>query len=223
MNAVAKLLAALAGTIAATMPVGVAAQAWPTKPVRLVAVFPPGGSVDQVARVLGHQLTLQTGQQFIVDNRGGASGSIGTAAVAKADPDGYTLAVVFDTHAVNPSLIPNLPFDTVRDLTPIMLVGTGAMALVTPAAFVRLRVRGRGWKPGLHRFLRPSAVCTRGDDWEAAVVVQGTGPSLRNCDRRRETRLLLDLRIVLHFRNESRGEADVRARRKLRKTDLDLS
>ena len=57
-------------------------------------------------------------------------GSIGTALLAKADPDGYTLGVVFDTHAVNPSLIPNLPFDTTRDLTPIMLVGTGAMALV---------------------------------------------------------------------------------------------
>ncbi len=109
----------------------VAAQTWPTKPVKIVAVFPPGGSVDQVARILAQQLTLQTGQQVIVENKGGASGSIGTAAVAKADPDGTTLAVVFDTHAVNPALIPNLPFDTLKDLTPIMLVGKGAMALVT--------------------------------------------------------------------------------------------
>jgi tripartite-type tricarboxylate transporter receptor subunit TctC len=70
------------------------------------------------------------GQQFIVDNRGGASGSIGTAAVAKSTPDGYTFAVVFDTHAVNPSLIPNLSFDTVKDLAPVMLVGTSAMAIV---------------------------------------------------------------------------------------------
>jgi tripartite-type tricarboxylate transporter receptor subunit TctC len=107
------------------------AQNWPAKPVKLIAVFPPGGSVDQVARILAQQLTQQTGQQVIVENRGGASGSIGTAAVAKADPDGYTLAVVFDTHAVNPTLIPNLPFDTVRDLMPIMLVGKGSMALVT--------------------------------------------------------------------------------------------
>jgi tripartite-type tricarboxylate transporter receptor subunit TctC len=108
-----------------------AEQTWPTKPVKIIAVFPPGGSVDQVARILAQQLTQQTGQQVIVENRGGASGSIGTAAVAKADPDGYTLAVVFDTHAVNPALIPNLPFDTLRDLTPIMLVGKGGMALVT--------------------------------------------------------------------------------------------
>ena len=107
------------------------AQNWPTKPIKLIAVFPAGGSVDQVARILAQQLALQTGQSVIVDNRGGASGSIGTAALAKADPDGYTLGVVFDTHAVNPSLIANLPFDTLRDLTPLMLIGTGAMALVT--------------------------------------------------------------------------------------------
>jgi len=107
------------------------AQNWPTKPVKIIAVFPPGGSVDQVARILAQQLTQQTGQQVIVENRGGASGSIGTAAVAKADPDGYTLGVVFDTHAVNPALIPNLPFDTLRDLMPVMLVGKGGMALVT--------------------------------------------------------------------------------------------
>src|SRR5207248_10906348 len=107
-------------------------QAWPAaKPVKVIAVFPPGGSVDQVARVLAQQMSTQTGQTFIVDNRGGASGSIGTAAIAKAEPDGYTIGVVFDTHAVNPSLIPNLPFDTMRDLTPITLVGTGGMALVT--------------------------------------------------------------------------------------------
>ena len=86
-------------------PVAVA-QTWPTKPVKVIAVFPAGGSVDQVARILAQQLTEQTGQSFIVDNRGGASGSIGTAALAKADPDGYTIGVVFDTHAVNPSLIP---------------------------------------------------------------------------------------------------------------------
>ena len=94
------------------------AQAWPAKPVRLVAVFPPGGSVDQVARVLAQQLTTQLGQSFVVENRGGASGSIGTAEVARAAPDGYTFAVVFDTHAVNPSLIPNLSFDTMKDLAP---------------------------------------------------------------------------------------------------------
>jgi tripartite-type tricarboxylate transporter receptor subunit TctC len=110
------------------------AQSWPTKPVKIIAVFPPGGSVDQVARILGAQMQAQTGQPFVVDNRGGASGSIGTAALAKSDPDGYTIGVVFDTHAVNPALIPNLTFDTLKDLTPLMLIGTGAMALVANVA-----------------------------------------------------------------------------------------
>src|SRR5205814_7723234 len=89
---------------------------------------------DQVARVLAQQMWTQAGHPFIVDDRGGASGSIGTAAIAKAEPDGYTIGVVFDTHAVNPSLIPNLPFDTLKDLTPLMLVGTGGMALVANVA-----------------------------------------------------------------------------------------
>src|ERR1051325_408456 len=96
-----RLACAPARALCASHAVG---QGWPAKTVKLIAVFPPGGSVDQVARILAQQLTAQTGRQVIVENKGGASGSIGTAQVAKADPDGYTLAVVFDTHAVNPSL-----------------------------------------------------------------------------------------------------------------------
>jgi len=117
------LLAALAAGIPAH------AQAWPAKPVRIISVFPPGGSVDQVARILAAKLGEQTHQQFIVENKGGASGSIGTQAVAAAAPDGYTFGVVFDTHAVNPLLL-NMPFDTVKDLVPVMLVGTSPMAIV---------------------------------------------------------------------------------------------
>ena len=105
------------------------AQPWPTKPVKIIAVFPPGGSVDTVARIISFQLTKQLGQQFIVDNKGGASGSIGTLAAAKSIPDGYTFAVVFDTHAVNPTLIPNFPFDTLKDLAPVMMIGTSAMVI----------------------------------------------------------------------------------------------
>jgi tripartite-type tricarboxylate transporter receptor subunit TctC len=108
--------------------------AWPNKPVKIISVFPPGGSVDQVARIFAAQLTQQTGQQFIVDNRGGASGSIGTQVVATSPPDGYTFGVVFDTHAVNPSLIPNLPYDTVKDLASVMLVGTSPMAIIAHAS-----------------------------------------------------------------------------------------
>jgi tripartite-type tricarboxylate transporter receptor subunit TctC len=108
------------------------AQAWPTKqPIKLVAVFPPGGSVDQVARILAIPLAQALGANVIVENKGGASGSIGAAAVAAAPADGYTFAVVFDTHGVNPALIPNLPFDSKKDLVPLVLVGTSPMVLAT--------------------------------------------------------------------------------------------
>ena len=116
-------------------PLSAMAQAWPTKqPIKFVAVFPPGGSVDQVARILAVPLSQQLGQNIIVENKGGASGSIGTAAVAAAPADGYTFAVVFDTHGVNPTLIPGMPFDTRKDLAPVALIGTSAMVLATFSA-----------------------------------------------------------------------------------------
>jgi tripartite-type tricarboxylate transporter receptor subunit TctC len=104
---------------------------WPTRPVRFIVPFPPGGTVDPLARLLATRLTASLGQQFVVDNRTGGSGSIGTAIAAKAPADGYTYVFVFDTHAVNPSLLPNLPYDTVKDLAPVMLVGTAPMAVST--------------------------------------------------------------------------------------------
>jgi tripartite-type tricarboxylate transporter receptor subunit TctC len=116
-------------TIAAMTGTAAHAQEWPTKPVRIIAPFPPGGSVDQVSRVLANYLTPALGQQVVVDNKGGAAGSIGTALAAKAAPDGYTFVVVFDTHGVNPSLIPTLGYDTIKDFAPIMLIGTSAMVI----------------------------------------------------------------------------------------------
>jgi tripartite-type tricarboxylate transporter receptor subunit TctC len=103
---------------------------WPSKTVRIISPFPPGGSVDQVARILAAQLSTQTGQQFIVENRTGASGAIGTQAVSTAPADGYTWGVVFDTHAVNPALMPTIPYDTLKDLSSVMLIGTSPMAIV---------------------------------------------------------------------------------------------
>ena len=127
------VLGLLASFAAAAMAQSTAA--WPTRgPIKLVAVFPPGGSVDQVARILQVPLQAALGQTVIVENKGGASGSIGAAAVAASPADGYTFAVVFDTHGVNPALIPNLPFDSKKDLTPIVLVGTSPMVLATFAA-----------------------------------------------------------------------------------------
>lgn len=124
----------LAAALALVGVTAVWAQAWPkAQPIKLVAVFPPGGSVDQVARILQGPLQQHLGQTVVVENKGGASGSIGTAAVASAPADGYTFAVVFDTHAVNPALIASLPFDTRRDLAPVAVLGTGAMVLATQA------------------------------------------------------------------------------------------
>lgn len=130
-----RTLCVLAAATALALPLSALAQAWPGKqPIKLVAVFPPGGSVDQVARLLAPTLSQQLGQNVIVENKGGASGSIGAAAVAAAPGDGYTFVVVFDTHGVNPSLIPNLPFDSKKDLVPVILIGTSPMVLATYAA-----------------------------------------------------------------------------------------
>jgi tripartite-type tricarboxylate transporter receptor subunit TctC len=115
-----------------------AAQDWPTKPVRFIVPFPPGGSVDPLARLLGAKLGDPLKQQFIVENRPGAGGSIGTAAAAKAAPDGYTFLFVFDSHAVNQALIPNLSYDTAKSFAPVMLVGTAPYAIATQA--------GKPWK-----------------------------------------------------------------------------
>jgi len=127
--------AAVAAVVAlAALPAGAQRTDWPTKPVRFIVPFPPGGTTDPLARLVGARLTTMLGQQFIVDNRPGASGSLGAGITAKANPDGYTFLFVFDTHAVNPSLIPNLPFDTVKDLAPVMLIATAPMAIATNAA-----------------------------------------------------------------------------------------
>lgn len=110
------------------------AQEFPVKPVRFIVPFPPGGTVDPLARLIGGKLSAALGQQFIVDNRTGGSGALGTGIAAKANPDGYTYVFVFDTHAVNPALIPNLSFDTQKDLAPVMLVGRAPYGVITHPA-----------------------------------------------------------------------------------------
>ncbi|MCX7254631.1 MAG: tripartite tricarboxylate transporter substrate binding protein [Burkholderiales bacterium] len=107
------------------------AQEWPSKKaIRIIAVFPPGGSVDAVARVLAPALQEQLKQSVIVENIGGASGVIGTDAMVRAEPDGYTFAVVFDTHGVNQSLKEKMPYDTKKDIANVTLIGTSPMVLV---------------------------------------------------------------------------------------------
>ncbi len=106
-----------------------AAQGYPAKPVRMVVPLVPGGSVDNLARVLAQKMTETTGQQVFVDNRGGASGNIGTELVVRAPADGYTIMTVSMTLVVNPFLFPKLPFDVVRDLAPVSLIGAVPLVL----------------------------------------------------------------------------------------------
>jgi tripartite-type tricarboxylate transporter receptor subunit TctC len=107
------------------------AQDWPAKPVRFVSPYPPGGSVDPLARMFAAKLGESLKAQFIVENRTGASGIIGTEHVAKSAPDGYTFVFIFDTHAVHQALNPKLTFDPVKDFEPVMIVGTAPMAITT--------------------------------------------------------------------------------------------
>jgi len=110
---------------------GMAQSDWPNKPVKFVSPYPPGGSVDPLARLFAAKLSDSLKQQFIVENRTGASGIIGTEYVAKSAPDGYTFVFIFDTHAVHQALNPKLPFDPVKDFEPVMIVGTAPMAITT--------------------------------------------------------------------------------------------
>jgi len=96
------------------------AQAYPVKPVRIVVTWPPGGSNDVVARVMAQRLSEALGQTFVVENRGGATGTIGSDLVAKSPPDGYTIMVTSATHVANPHIYKKLPYDTMRDFTGVM-------------------------------------------------------------------------------------------------------
>ena len=136
--------------LCATFPV--AAQNYPTKTIRLVSPFPPGGSVDVVGRILAAKLTENLGQQVIVDNRSGASGIIGTELVAKAPPDGYTLLINTLPLVTNEFLMPRMPYDPIRDFEPISMV-TSSPSLVTvhpsvPARSVKELIALAKSKPG---------------------------------------------------------------------------
>ena len=128
----ARIAAAL---LAALLAGGAAAQSYPAKPVRLMVPFPPGGSTDIIARIVAQKLSTQLGQAVVVDNRGGAGGTIGTAVVAKAAPDGYTLVVgTTSTHVVAPSVYAKLEYDPVKDFAPVGLMAvTPYLLVVNPA------------------------------------------------------------------------------------------
>jgi tripartite-type tricarboxylate transporter receptor subunit TctC len=127
----------LAGTTALAaglaMPNIVRAQAWTPNNVRVVVPFAAGGSVDALGRLVADGLKQGRNGTFVVENKTGASGSVGATTVAKSPPDGSTWLLTFDIHAVLPTLIPNLPYDNDKDLVPVTLIGTSPMVFVTSA------------------------------------------------------------------------------------------
>ena len=106
-----------------------ATEPFPTRPIRLIVPYPAGGGTDIVGRVLGQKLHESLGQPIVVDNRGGAGGTIGTGLVAKSAPDGYTLLLVPTSHVINPSIYAKLPYDTERDFAPITMVASVAILM----------------------------------------------------------------------------------------------
>jgi tripartite-type tricarboxylate transporter receptor subunit TctC len=126
------VLALLASTaaVAALLPVGAQAQAWPNKPITLVVPFPPGGGTDAFARPLSAQLTKQLGKQVIIDNRGGAGGTVGASVAAKAAPDGYTFFIGAVHHAIAPSFYPKLDYDIEKDLVPMTTIANPPQVIV---------------------------------------------------------------------------------------------
>jgi tripartite-type tricarboxylate transporter receptor subunit TctC len=116
----------------ATVATAAFGQSYPARTVSVIVPYPPGGSVDGVARILVQKLNAALGQHFIVENRaGGASGTVGAAAVAKSAPDGYTLMVSASVHVINPFLYKNIPYDAVKDFTPVSLLAVGPLIVST--------------------------------------------------------------------------------------------
>lgn len=124
-----RILLALAAALALTVP-GAHAADWPDKPVRVVIPFGPGSATDVIPRIVLDRLGSQLGQQFIVENRGGAGGTLGTTAVAKAEPDGYTLLTTSSAHTIAPALYPNLGYDAASDFVPVGAIGSVPNVLI---------------------------------------------------------------------------------------------
>ena len=120
-----------AGLLGATQSLpGLAQEAWPARPIRLVVPFAPGGTTDLMARILAAPMSQTLGQQIVIDNRAGAGGTLGTDLVAKSPKDGYTLAVgTVSTHAIGPALMRNPPYRAEADFTPVAVMATTALGV----------------------------------------------------------------------------------------------
>jgi len=129
-----KFAALLALILILAPPAAWTQDAYPARPVKIIIAFPVGGLLDTVSRIVGERLGSSLGQQFVVEARPGAGGTLATAAVAKSEPDGYTLMMINDNHALNPSVFKNMPYDSVKDFAPIGFVGYTPLILVANGA-----------------------------------------------------------------------------------------
>jgi tripartite-type tricarboxylate transporter receptor subunit TctC len=127
------LLASGAGALAAQWPVTASAQAFPAKPIRFVMPYPPGGSSEILARPIAQEMTKQLGTSVIIDFKPGGGTTIGADMIAKSAPDGYNIVMMLSAHAINATLMPKLPYDTVRDFAPITIAATLPLVVVVPA------------------------------------------------------------------------------------------
>lgn len=131
------LLAALCGTLLLAHQNASAADPWPSKPIRMVVTFPPGGSTDITARLVADKLQKELGAAFVIDNRAGAGGNIGADVVAKSPPDGYTVLMSTSSHIANISLYKSMPYDFVKELSPVSTVAFIPNVMVVNPNFVK--------------------------------------------------------------------------------------
>jgi putative tricarboxylic transport membrane protein len=131
MNRIVACLFAALAMLGVTTPSR--AQDYPTRPVKIIIAFPVGGLLDVVSRIVGEKLNGLLGQQFVIEARPGAGGTLATAAVARAEPDGYTLMMINDNHAINPSVFKNIPYDSVKDFAPVGFVGSAPLVFAVHA------------------------------------------------------------------------------------------
>jgi tripartite-type tricarboxylate transporter receptor subunit TctC len=128
------------------------AQSWPTKPIKFIVPYPPGGGTDVIARIVQEPLAKEIGQHVIIDNRGGAGGSIVSALAAQSPSDGYTVLFTLSSHTINPSFYPRLPFDTEKDFSPVVTIASLPQILVAnpnfPAKTVKEVIEMAKAKPG---------------------------------------------------------------------------
>jgi tripartite-type tricarboxylate transporter receptor subunit TctC len=137
------------------------AQPYPTKPIRFIVPYPPAGATDITARIVGQKMTQNTGQQILIENRGGAAGNIGTDIAAKAAPDGYTVLYTLSSHTINPVLFTKLPFNVETDFAPITLVATIPQIVVAhpslPVNNIKELIALARRKPGALNYASPGS------------------------------------------------------------------